>query len=213
MTAVPGRIRPVTRWRSADHRQRRELILGVALDLLRRRGLEAVTMRNVARRLGVGAMTLYTYINGQDELRRAMARRGFEMLHHGCEAASTLDNHKTATPGHHEAWRGGARHYLQFALDNPNLYHLMFSVHPAEGGADDSILMGGLQHLINKVEQHTNNRSLDPRERQLHVRANAGRFWIALHGLASLAIAGRLSVLGGDIEQLLDDLLERVAPD
>jgi len=41
------------------------LIIETALDLLRRRGPQDVTMRRVAARLGVGAMTLYTYIDGQ----------------------------------------------------------------------------------------------------------------------------------------------------
>jgi hypothetical protein len=41
----------------------------------------------------------------------------------------------------------------------------------------------------------------------------AGRYWIALHGLATLALSGRLKVLETDLDTLIDDLLERVAPD
>jgi AcrR family transcriptional regulator len=37
-------------------------------DLADRDGLEAVTMRRVAASLGVGAMTLYTYVPGKAEL-------------------------------------------------------------------------------------------------------------------------------------------------
>lgn len=187
-----------------DHAGRRRLIVDVALQLLHRHGLGAVTMRRVAHRLGVGAMTLYTYIAGQDELRRAMTQRGFELLAAGCRSASTL--------GTAHGWRGGARYYLQFALDHPNLYKLMFATEVDPDDADVQILHRGFQPLVDRVREQM--AALGASQRQIDQSALrvAGRFWIALHGLASLAIADRLSVLDADIDELLDSLLERVAP-
>ncbi len=204
MSTTVQATRTRSRWDRADHDQRRELVIDAALNLLKRRGLSAVTMRNVARRLGVGAMTLYTYVDGQDELRRAMAHRGFEMLSAGCDAASTLDSEGS--------WRGGSRFYVQFALDNPNLYELMFAVPIARGGPDATILMGGFRPLLDKVRERLAAQGLSKRKLDRAALDSAGRFWIALHGLASLAIAQRLSVLDRDVESLMDDLLERVAP-
>jgi AcrR family transcriptional regulator len=43
-------------------------IVGAATDLARQEGLAAVTMRAVARALGVVPMTLYTYVPGKEEL-------------------------------------------------------------------------------------------------------------------------------------------------
>ncbi len=194
--------RPAELWRQADAAERRRLIVDTALRLLDRHGPEAVTMRRVASRLGVGAMTLYTYIDGQHHLRREMVRRGFEMLNHACNENSTL-----GTP---EGWRGGSRAYLRFAMDHPNLYKLMFD-HPLSAG-DEDLLQGGFQHLLDKVRLRLEQRGLTGRALDRATRASAGRFWIALHGLASLAIAGRLIVLEGDVDQILDDLLPRVAP-
>lgn len=179
------------------------MVIQVALDLLHRRGLEAVTMRNVARRLGVGAMTLYTYIDGQDQLRLEMARQGFGLLNDCCEAASTLGAPGTTQ----EKWRGGARAYVQFAIDNPNLYDLMFHVPPARAGAAASVMRNEFGRFFEKVRQHQNEDNLTPAEADLKAQHHAERFWIALHGLASLAIADRLSVVGVDIDRLLDDLL------
>ena len=196
----PARAR--RRWQEADHEQRRDLIIQTALDLLRRHGLQHVTIRRVAHRLGVGAMTLYTYIQGQAELQRAMIRRGFELLHSGCQNASTLE-----TDGR---WRPGAKRYLQFAIENPRLYELMFST-PIPPG-DHDLLPGGFQHLLDKVRMRLADRGMQGEELEQQTRQRAGRFWIALHGLASLAIAGRLAATGTDAETLLEDLLERVAP-
>ncbi|MCC7203890.1 MAG: TetR/AcrR family transcriptional regulator [Phycisphaeraceae bacterium] len=192
------------RWEQTPPDQRQRLIVDVALDLLTRKGLEAVTIRRVAQRLGVGAMTLYTYIPGQSGLRAAMIQRGFEMLHQGCAEASTLD-----TP---QGWLGGARSYIRFALSHPNLYRLMFDVPVAPDDAESQMLRGGFQGLLDKVRERLNHDDIPPDQIDRTVRLHAGRFWIALHGIASLAIAGRLHVLGSDVEAILTEVIERLAP-
>lgn len=201
-TLTPSKLK--RRWAASDHGQRRELIIDVAVQLLHRHGLSAMTMRGVAQRLGVGTMTLYTYIEGQDELRHAITQRGFDKLADGCQAASTL--------GTAAGWGGGARHYLQFALDNPNLYKLMFATEIDPGDADEQILHRGFQPLFDRVREQMAERGMSPDEIDQKALLYAGRFWIALHGLASLALAGRLSILHAELDQLLDSLLERVAP-
>jgi AcrR family transcriptional regulator len=63
-------------WRSSAAVSRRgpqrgldvDAVVAAATDLADREGLEGVTMRRVAQTLGVGAMTLYTYIPGKAEL-------------------------------------------------------------------------------------------------------------------------------------------------
>ena len=194
-----------TRWRNADRAQRRMMIVDTAIDLLHRYGSEAVTMRRVAQRLGVGAMTLYTYVSGQDDLRRAMIGKGFEMLSAGCQQASTLD-----TPS---AWQGGSRRYIQFAIENPNLYRLMFADPMSDSAEDRATLEHGIAPLREKIRSRLTSRGMTGRRLEHQATVAMGRFWIALHGLASLAIANRLSVIGRSVDQLLEDLLARVAPD
>ncbi len=46
----------------------REQIAGTALELIDRDGLDALSMRRLADRLGVGTMTLYGYFRDKDEL-------------------------------------------------------------------------------------------------------------------------------------------------
>lgn len=77
---------------------------------------------------------------------------------------------------------------------------------------DHDLLHGGFQTLLDKVSQQLAQHGLQEPQLQRQARTAAGRFWIALHGLATLAIAGRLVVLEGDLDQILDDLLQHVAP-
>jgi AcrR family transcriptional regulator len=46
----------------------KERVIGAAVELADREGLEAVTMRRLAQELGAGAMSLYYYVPNKDEL-------------------------------------------------------------------------------------------------------------------------------------------------
>ncbi|NBC10865.1 MAG: TetR family transcriptional regulator [Planctomycetes bacterium] len=194
---------PTKAWLRAGPEQRREMIVGAAMKLLHRKGPAAVTMRRVAASLGVGTMTLYTYLEGQTALHREMVRRGFEMLNAGCREHSTVDQDGS--------WRGGARYYLQFAIDHPNLFRLMFDTPLPEG--EEDLLRGGFQPLLERVmERLRKQKQLSGQALEREARKQAGRYWLGVHGLAMVAISNRLSVLEGDLDELLDDLLPRIAP-
>jgi AcrR family transcriptional regulator len=219
---VLGAIPSPEDWKDADRDQRRAMIIGLAMHLLREEGPDALTMRRVARELGVGAMTLYTYIDGQPGLQRAMVAKGFEIIHETCSAACHA--HREQSPATRdlpdsdigrcpEHWFGGARAYVQFAVEHPNLYRLMFDT-PVEADDDrfDAIMHGGFQCLHGVVRERLQAHGLTGDRLETETRQLAGRYWIALHGLATLAIAGRMQILHGTLDDILLHLLEAVAP-
>lgn len=63
-------------WRTGEHSERRgrkhglsvERIVRTAIELADSEGVAALSMRRVAERLGVGTMSLYTYVPGKSEL-------------------------------------------------------------------------------------------------------------------------------------------------
>jgi AcrR family transcriptional regulator len=64
-----------TRDRPAKPPLSEDVILDVAMRILREEGLEAVTMRRLATELDTGAASLYVYIRGRAELRDALLDR------------------------------------------------------------------------------------------------------------------------------------------
>ncbi len=58
----------------------RERIITEALALADEQGLHGVSMQQVARRLGVGTMTLYTYVSGKDDMLDGMATCAHGMI-------------------------------------------------------------------------------------------------------------------------------------
>src|SRR5687768_14402655 len=61
MEAAPRRRGPAPRFS-------REQLVDAALAVVEADGFSALSLRSVARQLGVGAMTLYTYVDGSEEL-------------------------------------------------------------------------------------------------------------------------------------------------
>jgi hypothetical protein len=148
-------------------------------------------------------MTIYSYVAGAEQLKHRMKQRGLACLNGRCLEASTVD-----VDG---SWRGGASAYLRFAVEHPQLYMLMFSEPEAGGEADRQILSAAFEPLLDRVKGRLAS-SLSGAELEAEAARRATRYWTALHGLASLAISGRLRSLGREPEAVLDDLLERVAP-
>jgi len=194
-------------WKALDRDQRRDLIVDVAFNMLRDDGEEAVTIRRIAAALGVGAMTLYTYVDGLEDLHRRIIARGFEIIHTNCSTACQQNS------THDHDWMPGARAYVRFAIEHPNLYHLMFAT-PVDDDDEqfDQIMHGGFTGLHAVVRERLAASGLAGKPLDVETRRAAGRYWIALHGLATLAIAGRMQVLHGSLDEVLTHLVNAVAP-
>ncbi|MFK7790911.1 MAG: TetR/AcrR family transcriptional regulator [Phycisphaeraceae bacterium] len=197
----------IRQWKELDRTGRRDLIVKVAFDMLQDDGEDAVTIRRIAAAIGVGAMTLYTYVDGLEDLHRHIIARGFEMIHHNCCSASD------STRKHDHDWMPGARAYVQFAIQNPNLYHLMFAT-PVDPDDEqfDQIMQGGFAGLHQVVRDRLATSGLTNKKLETETRKAAGRYWIALHGLATLAIAGRMQILHGSLDDVLQHLVDAVSP-
>lgn len=65
--------------RGRNPRLTRDDVVHAALGLIEERGIDALSMRVLGRRLGVEGMSLYTYVSGKDELLDAVA---VEVLRH-----------------------------------------------------------------------------------------------------------------------------------
>ena len=80
-------------------------VTAAGVQLADRDGLEALSMRRVAQELGVGAMSLYTYVPGRSELVDLMVDRVYAELE---------------LPGGDQRWRAEVRQYARAYFD---LYH------------------------------------------------------------------------------------------
>ncbi len=94
-------------------------IIKAAQRILEKEGAEAVSMRRVAKDVGITAMAIYRHYPDRAALLKAIADLGFADL------AATVAG-KRYSGGFEERIAKMGDVYLDFALDNPRLYELMF---------------------------------------------------------------------------------------
>ena len=79
-------------WMSiAEPKLSRERIFATALDLIEKTGVSTLTMRSLARALGVGTMSLYVYVRTKDEILDGIADRAIEGWHLTVDPATSWD--------------------------------------------------------------------------------------------------------------------------
>src|SRR5215218_4089540 len=100
----------------------RELIVDRARATVEREGAEGVTLRGLARDLGVTAPALYAYVADKQDLLAAVATEHFERLVDRFEAIDETDPV--------ERIRAQSRAYVAHAVGSPGLFRLMFRFPP-----------------------------------------------------------------------------------
>lgn len=163
----------------------RERLIDAAERLFAEKGLEAVSLRQLAAELNVSAMTPYRYFKDKDDMLAAVRARGFDQFAADLEEAFTqpgpIEQRVTAV--------GEA--YLAFAFAHPAAYGLMFDVsQPSE--ADHPDLM--------RAEARARRTMTDYMDLMVgaglaegDTRLLAHAFWAAIHGLVVLKLGGKFA--------------------
>ncbi|MBA4022072.1 MAG: TetR family transcriptional regulator [Gordonia sp.] len=158
--------------------QTRSMLIERAAQMLRAR--ESVTLRSLVSGTSVSTMAVYTYFDGMDGLWKALRQEGFTRL-----AARLSDLQMSDDPVRDQTMMGVA--YLSNALQNPDLYRVMFDT--SADLEDAAAAEASLHHLVIGAERCSSagrfRSDLDP-------TALATQQWMIGHGLASLVAGGPL---------------------
>ncbi|NMO36782.1 TetR/AcrR family transcriptional regulator [Streptomyces sp. GMY01] len=179
----------------------RDRLVDVGAELLATEGVQALTLREIARRAGVSHGAPRRYFPTHLELLSAIARRGFVELAARVEEARDALGDGGADPRAQVAALG--RVYLEFATRERGMYELMFRHDLLESGhlglRDTSLpLFGVLVDLVGRVRPDAD------------ARVVAGSLWANLHGIAQLWRWGSLQLATGtdDFTPLLRTTLD-----
>ena len=165
------------------HGNLREELLGAAIRLIAEVGPTAFTLREVARRAGVSHNAPYRHFRDRDDLIATVAAQGFhELTQAMVEAAAT----KTDAL---ERLKSAGLCYVAFALRRPEHLTVMFDAPTSERKHPDSpegkLAFSTLMSFV-KDSQDTGRLPAG----DLHQMALLA--WTMVHGIAKLAITGRL---------------------
>lgn len=189
--------------KSYHHGDLSRALVQAGLELLREDGLDGLSLRTVAQRVGVSRSAPYAHFADKRALLRAISASGFRDLANAMEALNIGDQRpRDLIISYGEA-------YVQFALDNPNLYRLMISsLEPKPDAAVSDDTRGDL------VIEATRPFALLSEEFSRMVK-DAARAeilsqgaWSAVHGLASLMGEKLFTPPEGGAGEILRTLME-----
>lgn len=168
-----------------------------AAKLVKQGGEEAFSLREAARDVGVTANAAYRHFASKSELTAAVAAQGFANLalrmRKAMEAASRRSGKDMPSIARFKAV---GRAYVEFALDNPRLFRLMFGergiccLHGEMKQKQPNATPTPYELLGKSLDELVTEKLLAPRMRPgAELKA-----WSLVHGFASLALDGRTAL-------------------
>lgn len=169
-------------------------IIAAATELAEEKGLENVSLLQVAEKLGVKSPSLYNHLSGWKELSRGIARLAITKLEAAIRDAAVGRSKD-------DALFAIARAYRIFAKENPELYKAILRFPDYR---DDGIQEAG--HAVVRILYQVMEPYCLAQPETIHfVRG----FRSVLHGFVSLEEAGFFQSSEAEVEQSFEQLIRR----
>lgn len=163
----------------------KEACIQAAREVIAEQGTEGLSLRDVARKLGVSHQAPYRHYPSRDHLLAAIMQRCFEDFANYLDQASQA--HAT------DALLGMGEAYMRYAAQHPLEYRLMFGTPWPEPAAHPELVRHAVHAfdlLRNQLLQQLQQRANAPQSDMLALLAQAELqalfIWSALHGMASI---------------------------
>lgn len=176
--------------RSYHHGDLRSALVEAGLNALESAPIEDLSLRALAREVGVSPTAVYRHFPDKQALLGALAAEGIEQLGQYQQAAAA------SAEGNSDAFGATGRAYVRWALANPALFRLVFG----QGRDVGSSIFG--DNLAARLLQDKALRAVRGDEagaRQLMIQA-----WAVVHGLAMLMLDGQLPQDDALIDRVID---------
>ncbi|RSM38396.1 TetR/AcrR family transcriptional regulator [Amycolatopsis balhimycina DSM 5908] len=169
--------------RPYHHGRLRTVLLDEAQRVLREKGVDGLSLRDLAREAGVSHAAPRWHFPDRQALLDALAEAGFERLATGARSVLDHNEHDSKAKLH-----AVASAYLEFAIRDAALLELMFTARktaPSPGLLEASDrLFGTTREIIEAAQQDNTLPAGDPERLQT-------LFVATLQGIAAFAISGR----------------------
>jgi AcrR family transcriptional regulator len=164
------------------HGNLRNELLDTAETHLAKAGVEALSLRAMARAVGVSQTAPYRHFSDKAELLAALATRGYRTLLAELERAA-----RQAGDNPIEQMHAFAHSYVNYAVANPELFKLMFgpTLQPLEAYPELYQASRDTYELVRNIMRRGIDQEIF-RDEDDHYMANAG--WSGIHGLAILKV-------------------------
>lgn len=184
-----------------DKLSMRQAILDAAMELYHEKGIEALTLRAVAESIEFSPATIYLYFKDKDEIVYHLYSMAFAKFYQ-----KQLEVNSIADPL--DRLRQGCRDYIEWGVQNPKLYDLMFildipmNVIEEENCQDiGKTSFAELQNLMVECIAADKLKIKDP-------ELAAIMCWNMIHGITSLLIKKRIVIPHEAVPQMTNAVLD-----
>jgi AcrR family transcriptional regulator len=184
---MPDDVYDVNTPRAYHHGDLRRALVEAGFEILESEGREALTLRSVSDRTGVSKMAPYRHFADKSALLTAIGQHGFVLLRDRLKQSDRRDDPC-------QALVDLAAAHIEFALEHPALFRLMFGPDP-QIGADRADIVNDPDTAFGILARRI--REVFPRA---EIELATLSCWSFVHGLATLAIDRRLRPAPGDIK-------------
>ncbi|MBF2003508.1 MAG: TetR/AcrR family transcriptional regulator [Synechococcales cyanobacterium M58_A2018_015] len=174
------------------HGDLRQSLIEAAIALIREEGISNLSLRHVARRVGVSHNAPYRHFADKEALLAAVAEQGFQALRAEMESAQQV-----VPPGSPQRLEAIGIAYVNFALAHPAHYRLMFGDYRCNFDQNSALAEAAHQSfmvLVNTIREGQMAgifRPADP--------VNVARVaWSLVHGQSMLALDHKLQITPGE---------------
>ena len=171
-----------------EKEEMRSLILKTAMQLFLDEGIENVSLRKIADKIEYSPASIYSYFKDKSEIVMALHNEGFSKLY-------TLQLSLNDISNPFDKLREMGKLYIQFALENPDYYDLMFIAK----GIGDEICKKKEWNFGERSYNYLRENVKECIEQGFFINADIDSvtfvFWSIVHGMASLIIRGRCAMI------------------
>jgi AcrR family transcriptional regulator len=166
----------------------REACVVAAQEVIAERGIENLSLRDVARKLGVSHQAPYKHYPSRDHLLAEVMRRCFERFAANLDARRHFD-------GPQQDLESLGLQYLRYAQKHPLEYRLMFSTPWPESAEHPDLVRDAIHafDILRQVLRRMHGESAGMRDQ---VELDALYIWSTMHGLAGVMNGNCIDKLG-----------------
>ena len=172
--------------RDRERSETRQRILDVAREMFAQEGFDAVSMRRIADRIEYSPTAIYLHFKDKEELIQELCENDFYSFSMRFATVNSIEDPQ-------ERLRAAGQAYVDFALEHPNQYRLMFMTpHPAFDPQTKDVEHGNPESDAYAFLVHTVTEGLKSkrfRRGMTDVQLIAQTVWAGIHGVIALHIA------------------------
>lgn len=172
----------------------KEEIVSTALEIVREKGIEAVTARELGARLGSSARPIFTVFNSMEDV-----------LHEILNLAKCIYKGYVQQGLKEElVFRGVGSAYIRFAVEEPHLFQLLFMQEMKEVNNINNVLMyidESYEEILKSVQEPYGLNLDDAKKLYQHL-------WVYTHGIATLCATKVCMFSADEIQEMLTEVFK-----